>query len=175
MSKSHLVKSLIFVLVFSYCAGKSVQQEYCPRTECSINAMWSQWAAWSSCSKECSSGVRTRARTCPGEKGHPSVTCGEERVQSEPCNAHACNTQVWSKWGKWSKCSNSNTNKQVRKRECIGDRPKKCPGKPSPSYNTVCPVSYFSDEPNVHRVGSRSMLKLCGRSVIDQASAFHYA
>lgn len=90
--------------------------------------MWSQWASWSSCSKECNGGLRTRARICPGEKSHPSITCGEERVQSEPCNTHACNTHVWAEWGSWSKCSTSNTNKQMRRRECLGDRPRRCPG-----------------------------------------------
>eukprot|EP00111_Clytia_hemisphaerica_P004685 TCONS_00013463-protein len=113
----------------SHCEGESVQQEYCPRSQCSINSIWSPWSQWSDCSKKCGRGVRIRSRPCPGEKSHPSVTCGDQRSESEPCNVHSCNTQVWSEWSEWSKCPNPTTNKQVRKRVCLGAGQNRCSGR----------------------------------------------
>ena len=115
--------------LFSHCQGDAIEQEFCPRSVCSIYSVWSQWGDWSQCSKECGEGgIRTRTRECPGEKNHPSVTCGENRLESEACNTHLCTNHEWGEWGEWSNCPNLMTNKQVRKRECIGEGPKHCPG-----------------------------------------------
>jgi Thrombospondin type 1 domain. len=122
--------TLCNISYFSHCKGDSIEQEFCPRSVCSIYTVWSQWSDWSQCSKTCGEGgVRTRTRECPGEKSHPSVTCGENRLEREHCNTHACSDHAWAEWGEWSKCPNLMTKKQMRKRECVGSKgPRKCTG-----------------------------------------------
>ena len=42
------------------------------------------WSSWSSCSKNCGTGRRTRRRNCP------SGSCGGESSQTEKCHERYC-------------------------------------------------------------------------------------
>ncbi|XP_038666358.1 SCO-spondin [Scyliorhinus canicula] len=48
----------------------------------------SVWSTWSTCSRSCGVGQRTRSRNCVGTVNSPS--CEEEMVQTEECNQEPC-------------------------------------------------------------------------------------
>ncbi|XP_072324712.1 LOW QUALITY PROTEIN: SCO-spondin [Scyliorhinus torazame] len=48
----------------------------------------SVWSMWSTCSRSCGVGQRTRSRNCGGTVNSPS--CEEETVQTEECNQEPC-------------------------------------------------------------------------------------
>uniref|UniRef100_A0A9J8BR63 Semaphorin-5A n=1 Tax=Cyprinus carpio carpio TaxID=630221 RepID=A0A9J8BR63_CYPCA len=72
-------------------------------------AAWSSWETWSSCSKECSKGFRTRKRSCatPDGKSTP-FACSGAPVEYQDCNTQPCPVKgAWSCWSSWSQCSTS--------------------------------------------------------------------
>ncbi|XP_060578403.1 sushi, nidogen and EGF-like domain-containing protein 1 [Ruditapes philippinarum] len=56
-----------------------------------VNGNWSDWTAWSSCSRSCGSGNQTRFRQCdspsPGPGGRP---CEGDEFDGKPCNLSKC-------------------------------------------------------------------------------------
>lgn len=75
---------------------------------------WSEWSAWSSCSKECGGGIQERSRSCDGRNDD----CEGQSHQSRPCNTHRCKGE-WSCWTDWSDCSvTCGLGEQTRTREC---------------------------------------------------------
>ncbi|XP_073707889.1 semaphorin-5B [Garra rufa] len=72
-------------------------------------AAWSSWETWSTCSKECSKGFRTRKRSCatPDGKSTP-FACSGAPVEYQDCNIQPCPVKgAWSCWSSWSQCSTS--------------------------------------------------------------------
>ncbi|KAI4886606.1 hypothetical protein NFI96_000804 [Prochilodus magdalenae] len=67
-------------------------------------ATWSPWETWSSCSKECSRGFRTRKRSCLGPDGKSSpFSCSGTPVEYQDCNTQPC-PGGWGMWSEWSEC-----------------------------------------------------------------------
>jgi len=93
------------------CGDKTASQS-CNTHNCPINCAVSGWKAWGSCSKDCGSGVKSRARTIttnPAFKGNgcPALS------QTQACNTHGCavhcEMSAWSAWGTCSKqCGTGN-------------------------------------------------------------------
>ncbi|MFT7807873.1 semaphorin-5B-like [Arapaima gigas] len=64
-------------------------------------AGWSPWETWSTCSKDCARGFRTRKRTCPSPPA-----CSGSAVEYQECNPQPCPVKgAWSCWSSWSQCS----------------------------------------------------------------------
>ena len=84
--------------------------------------MWQQWGSWSSCSKSCGSGQKSRQRSCtpPRNGGLPCQGNGNENTI---CNTSPCPiNSIVSAWSTWSSCSKScGTGKQTRERTCIAE------------------------------------------------------
>lgn len=59
-----------------------------------INGDYSEWSAWTQCSKTCSGGVRRRMRKCsnppPSNGGRDCRNLGPS-VESQDCNVKLCN------------------------------------------------------------------------------------
>ena len=59
----------------------------------SVDGQWSDWGAWSACTKTCGGGQQTRTRQCnnPAPSGGGSDCTGDSQ-QTQDCNTDACNT-----------------------------------------------------------------------------------
>ncbi|KAI2663231.1 Semaphorin-5B [Labeo rohita] len=93
---------------------RKIETRLCPTSDgaaaCETDgAAWSSWETWSTCSKECSKGFRTRKRSCatPDGKSTP-FACSGAPVEYQDCNIQPCPVKgAWSCWSSWSQCSTS--------------------------------------------------------------------
>ena len=78
------------------------------------------WSEWTTCSRTCGSGERTRTRKCNDQtssrdKNNP---CKENLFEREICNSQKC--PVYTEWSSWSSCSlTCGGGSQERTRVCI--------------------------------------------------------
>jgi len=68
------------------------------------NCTFSRWEPWSTCSKPCGGGDRTRMRSIKSPLNHNGFPCEGELAEISPCNTFHCpeNHCVDCKWGAWS-------------------------------------------------------------------------
>ncbi|KAK3515309.1 hypothetical protein QTP70_013464 [Hemibagrus guttatus] len=56
-----------------------------------VNGGWSVWSSWTQCSRDCSSGVRSRKRTCTNPKPkYGGTTCSGPAQEYQECNTTPC-------------------------------------------------------------------------------------
>uniref|UniRef100_A0A9J7YJ40 Semaphorin-5A n=1 Tax=Cyprinus carpio carpio TaxID=630221 RepID=A0A9J7YJ40_CYPCA len=108
-------------------------------------AAWSSWETWSSCSKECSKGFRTRKRSCatPDGKSTP-FACSGAPVEYQDCNTQPC-PGGWGAWSEWAECNEEGLQLRTRTCEvssasCQGNSTDQrlCPSSDSASYMSFC-------------------------------------
>ncbi|XP_061197855.1 SCO-spondin-like isoform X2 [Saccostrea echinata] len=117
------------------CDGNYSQLLECNEFPCPINGGFTEWTAWSQCSRSCGGGVKTRLRTCtnpsPQNGGKP---CNGHFIESLNCNVYHCPVDGgFSLWGAWSSCSvTCGGGKSKRSRSCSDPSPlyggKNCTG-----------------------------------------------
>ena len=74
-----------------------------PKVDCKV----SNWCSWSSCSKTCGGGSKTRSRSIVTYPSGGGAAC-PALTESATCNTQPCQTQCKvSDWGAWSSCSKS--------------------------------------------------------------------
>ena len=56
----------------------------------SVNGRWSNWAAWSRCSKTCGNGTKNRLRTCTNPPPKDGGKCVGPSKQMKPCLEKRC-------------------------------------------------------------------------------------
>ncbi|XP_076472307.1 uncharacterized protein LOC143301799 [Babylonia areolata] len=75
------------------CSGTPDQTQTCDKrlTLCSLDGGWSQWGAWSACTKTCGAGLRLRQRPCnsPVPK-FGGALCSGDFVEKEICGNVPC-------------------------------------------------------------------------------------
>ena len=106
---------------------------------------WTVWGSWSSCSKTCGKGSRSRQRTCSTPNTANSVIlrsvpqavtpCPGESKESKECYLErTCKREKQKKWSSWSFFSSCSSTcyggVRQRTRTCEGDRGK-CFGTPT--------------------------------------------
>ncbi|CAD7936459.1 unnamed protein product [Amoebophrya sp. A120] len=97
------------------CEGALKLIEPCAQEECKpehvlhpVDCKWSDWEAWSGCSRSCGGGEKTRQRqvlTMPNRIGTPCAAKDNMEVAScneDPCDAVDC---VWGQWSGWGACT----------------------------------------------------------------------
>ncbi|CAB4055395.1 Mucin-like protein,Hemicentin-1,Adhesion G protein-coupled receptor B3 [Lepeophtheirus salmonis] len=89
------------------CSGSSNDDRACGAIKCPIDASWSIWTSWSTCTKTCGGGSRRRSRTCtPAQNG--GQPCIGTATDESTCNTQECIViGSWAQWGRWSTCSKS--------------------------------------------------------------------
>ncbi|XP_053120701.1 SCO-spondin-like [Hemicordylus capensis] len=116
--------------VLRHCLGKEAEAQQCFSVACPVDSVWSEWAVWSNCSRDCR-GVVVRHREClPPQNGGrhctemPDASAGAVEIQ--PCqlegclNASACPRDLVSR--KCAPCPTSCAELSSRTR-CRKDRP----------------------------------------------------
>ncbi|CAJ1355839.1 unnamed protein product [Effrenium voratum] len=73
---------------------------------------WGSWTEWSSCTKTCDGGQKSRNRTIFNEPSKSGAACkalsSVNEIAScgtEPCSTASCKDGVWHDWGEWGQCS----------------------------------------------------------------------
>ncbi|XP_036598383.1 semaphorin-5B [Trichosurus vulpecula] len=74
-----------------------------------VSGGWAAWGPWSSCSRDCELGFRTRKRTCTNpEPRNGGLPCVGDVTEYQDCNPQPCPVRgAWSCWTPWSSCSAS--------------------------------------------------------------------
>ena len=104
-----------------------------------VNCRVSSWSYWSSCSRTCGSGVKTRTRTKT-----TYASCGGSCYyyhfkETKTCNSNCCPVNCLYSWGSWSPCSGCGMSSHSRSptihrySRCNGNS---CPSKQTRSCNT---------------------------------------
>ncbi|XP_046850057.1 LOW QUALITY PROTEIN: uncharacterized protein LOC124443619 [Xenia sp. Carnegie-2017] len=91
----------------SYCPGNNTSWAICKTKPCPVDGQWSPWQQWSSCSKSCGFGYKTRHRSCSNP--HPKFggsLCEGQPLEIKWCMPRLCNnTSEFTPWSEWSQCS----------------------------------------------------------------------
>ena len=83
-----------------------------------VNGGWSAWSSYSSCSKECGGGTKTRSRSCTNPApSNGGAYCPGDATQTSSCNTQSCpssdiidlpcggcDIDGSSTWGNWDYC-----------------------------------------------------------------------
>ncbi|XP_075117575.1 SCO-spondin-like [Leptodactylus fuscus] len=104
------------------CQGdtREVRECYTP-CDNETDVFWSEWTAWTSCSRTCfydveHTGLRRRFRHC----NNSATVCVGESVQEETCDTSPCPVVgAWSSWSSWTECTATcDSGIQTRNRSC---------------------------------------------------------
>jgi len=69
----------------------------CMEQPCPIDGGWTDFTAWSSCSKKCDSGITFRTRTCTQPATmYGGVPCAGDKREQKACNTQVCNCPTCS-------------------------------------------------------------------------------
>jgi len=93
-------------------SGPLKEERHCQVACCKQDGQAGPWGGWSSCSKSCGGGTRSRTRDViwpnPDCKGKDPLSQPADREESEACNTDACPVHCQAtKWSEWSSCSAS--------------------------------------------------------------------
>mmetsp|Transcript_100453 Transcript_100453/g.279728 ORF Transcript_100453/g.279728 Transcript_100453/m.279728 type:complete len:1521 (-) Transcript_100453:417-4979(-) len=75
------------------------------------DATLSPWSEWSSCSRSCGGGQKTKTRRLLTEPKNGGTTVSESLSLMAPCNTHHCGPVepcidcLWGEWGEWGECT----------------------------------------------------------------------
>lgn len=77
----------------------------CGEVPCAADCAMNEWEDWSSCSRSCGGGVRSRERTVQVQASHGGRAC-PVTAEREECEVGSCDSDCeLGDWGEWSPCS----------------------------------------------------------------------
>jgi len=77
--------------------GETSEAESCNLQSCDKDCILSDWTAWSTCSKDCNEGLKTRVKNVIEDKkgdGKCAQDGSDSRLEYMPCNEHICSENV---------------------------------------------------------------------------------
>merc|ERR1719341_2146714 len=78
-------------------------------TVAAVDASWTSWGPWGSCSTTCGGGTQSRTRACKvAQFGGSTSICTSTSTESstQSCNNNCCPVDAsWASWGLWDSCS----------------------------------------------------------------------
>eukprot|EP01012_Entosiphon_sulcatum_P049575 TRINITY_DN6820_c0_g1_i6.p1 TRINITY_DN6820_c0_g1~~TRINITY_DN6820_c0_g1_i6.p1 ORF type:complete len:7637 (+),score=112.47 TRINITY_DN6820_c0_g1_i6:5459-28369(+) len=102
------------------CPTDLIRTEACNGQACPINCVVSDWTTWSSCSKICDGGVKTRTRHVITNPQFNGTICPTDLTESLVCNDYPCPCLV-SLWSEWSPCSKTCGGGERRRTRTVTD------------------------------------------------------
>lgn len=130
--------------------GKQTRYDDCHKGSCYGRVVpqrvgqqsWNTWTEWSTCTRSCNTGTRSRSRKCViGDKS--ALGCHGLDRKSEPCNTQYCgpesgeNVASWGEWSSWSSCPvTCGGGTQTKEQKCIKDGQSPIRGCPEDSLGT---------------------------------------
>jgi hypothetical protein len=82
-----------------------IETQSCNNQTCNVDCQVSSWSDWSSCSKPCGGGQRTRTRTVTQQAQNGGRACPALQ-EVEACNTQQCSSDCQvSAWSSWGACS----------------------------------------------------------------------
>lgn len=96
-----------------------IQSQQCNKQACGVDCVVSNWSAWSSCSRTCGGGSRSRTRTVVSQPQNGGLAC-PELIQYDVCNTDACTgpqpclLSDWSDFGACTKTCGGGTRTRTR-------------------------------------------------------------
>jgi len=75
----------------------------CNTDACPGDCEWGDWESWTTCTKSCGNGTRSRNRTKTAIRGQ---LCKASSMATESCSLDGCPVDcTWGEWQGWSECS----------------------------------------------------------------------
>ena len=94
---------------------EAMERRPCNMADCQPE--WSDWSAFSVCTKSCGKGFQTRTRVCTAKD--PTLGCVGPHRQNFSCNSHICTLALWTEWSSYGACSTTcGGGTQTRSRSC---------------------------------------------------------
>merc|ERR1711881_269332 len=110
------------------CTGNAADSDSCNEKKCPIDGKWSDYGAFTDCSKSCGGGTQSKSRTCTNPAPQfDGKDCEGEADLVQDCNADACPQPIhgkWSDYGEWGACNATcGGGEQIRERNCTNPEP----------------------------------------------------
>ncbi|XP_065060769.1 uncharacterized protein LOC135688019 isoform X3 [Rhopilema esculentum] len=131
------------------CQGVTTEVSECNTQKCPVDGGFSEWSKWTTCTKSCDGGTRTRNRTCSDPfPNYHGIQCYGSYRETELCNLAFCPINGgWTDWTSWQHCNKPcNTGERLRQRWCENPLPmyggKVCEGsgtETDPCNTHICP------------------------------------
>ena len=88
------------------CEGVATETEDCNTERCPVNCEWGNYDPWSSCSRTCGGGKRSRTRQEATPASNGGLACEGYASETEDCNTEGCPVNCeWGYYDSWSSCS----------------------------------------------------------------------
>ena len=122
-SKSRTCQNDVRTFNSNKCVGNDIYSE----TKTITPPKWSNWMAWSKCSKACGTQSIERNRFCffNGRKITASKdTCDGDSHEKKKCESKPCMTNAsWGSWNSWTHCSTTcGIGEKYKYRDCLIDK-----------------------------------------------------
>merc|ERR1719174_3133605 len=102
------------------CASNTKETAPCTPSISAADCQFTEWFSWTTCSKPCNSGSKTRSRHVQHDASNGGRPCQGVLVDTEACNVHSCSDEtncLLSDWHPWSSCNAESPKQRVRTRD----------------------------------------------------------
>jgi len=88
------------------CVGNATEKDVCNPGGCPVDCALGEWQEWSTCSKECDGGAKTRKRNVTQFAKFAGNECVGVKEETKPCNTQGCPHDCkYGDWSAWPNCT----------------------------------------------------------------------